>query len=62
LSIISAEVARTIVPHNASSSMKAGETTNTKIIRRDYIAKQAKITADWITDLPIDNYTPMPEF
>jgi hypothetical protein len=54
LSILQSEMARSLVPVMASSSLKGGENINTKMIRRDYIAKQAKITTDWILDTPLD--------
>ena len=39
-----------LVPGNASSSMQAGETINTKIQKRDYLLKQSKLAAQWIID------------
>jgi hypothetical protein len=37
------EFAKTIIPNKASGSFKATENLNTKLIRRDYLAKQAEI-------------------
>lgn len=62
VSVLQAEMARAILPMKASSSMKAGETTNTKLMRRDYVAKQAKITADWIMDTHLDTFISIDEF
>ena len=48
-----------MVPSKASGSFKATENVNTKLLRRDFIAKQASITAKWIMDTslnPADNY------
>jgi len=42
------------VPQHASSSFVATENVNTKILKRDFLAKQAQITADWINDAPLD--------
>ena len=39
LSIMQVEMARVLVPGKPSSSLKAGETINTKIKRRDYLLK-----------------------
>ena len=50
LSILQVELARVLVPGNASSSMQAGETINTKIQKRDYLLKQSKLAAQWIID------------
>ena len=50
LSILQVELARVLVPGNASSSMKAGETINTKIQKRDYLFKQSRLAAQWIID------------
>ena len=48
------ELARVLVPGNASSSMQAGETINTKIQKRDYLLKQSKLAAQWIIDFKKD--------
>ena len=44
------EITRTMVPSKGSSSLKAGETINTKIQRRDYLLKQSQLTANWVQD------------
>lgn len=54
MSILQAELARSNVPHNASSSFKATENVNTKILKRDFLAKQAQITAQWVADTPLE--------
>ena len=43
-------MARVLVPGKPSSSLKAGETINTKIKRRDYLLKQSQLTAEWVQD------------
>jgi hypothetical protein len=53
LSVLHAEVAALMVPSQASSSFTASENVNTKILKREYIAKQSKIAARWILDTPI---------
>jgi hypothetical protein len=53
LSVLHAEVAALMVPSQASSSFAASENVNTKILKREYIAKQSKIAARWILDTPI---------
>ena len=53
LSVLQAEAAALMVPTQASSSFTASENVNTKILKREYIAKQSKIAARWILDTPI---------
>ena len=53
LSVLHAEAAALMVPSQASSSFTASENVNTKILKREYIAKQSKIAARWILDTPI---------
>jgi hypothetical protein len=56
ISILLAELAKTIVPNVASSSFKGGENINTKLLRRDFMRKQAEIVKDWINDTKlVDN-------
>ncbi len=44
------ETSRVLVPGKTSSSMKAAESINLKLQRRDYLLKQSLITANWVQD------------
>lgn len=50
MSILLAEMAKTVVPSKASSSFKSGENINTKLMRRDFMRRQAEIVKQWIID------------
>lgn len=50
VSILMAEMAKAVVPIKASSSMKGGENINTKLLRRDFVCRQAEILSRWIND------------
>jgi hypothetical protein len=43
VSIVVAELAKALCPSQASSSFKSGENINTKLMRRDFMRRQAEI-------------------
>ena len=47
------ELAKTIIPNKPCGSFKATENFNTKLLRRDYLAKQAEIQTQWILECPL---------
>lgn len=50
VSILQAEIAKSGIPAMASSNFKAQEGLNATIYKRDYLARQAEITSNWIID------------
>ena len=53
MSVLQSELARAILPIQSSGSFKATENVNTKMQRRDYMAKQTQISANWILYTPL---------
>lgn len=53
LSICQAEMAQNMIPATASGSYKASETINEQKQKRDFLAKQSKIIAQWISSTPL---------
>lgn len=53
LAILQTELAKSLVPMQSSGSFKATENINTKLIRRDFLAKQTQISTNWILTAPL---------
>ena len=58
ISIIQVEIARSIIPQKSANNFQSVESKNSKLTRRDYLLKQAQLTASWIEDFQIRNIQP----
>lgn len=54
LSILQVEVARSMLPTKNSSNYSNAESNNSKQIRRDFLFKQAQMTAQWVVDFSVN--------
>lgn len=50
VSILQTEIAKSGIPGTVSSNFKAQDSINATIQKRDYLARQAEITSNWIID------------
>lgn len=53
LSVLQSELAKSVLPLKPSGSFNATEQANTKLQRRDFVAKQTEISANWILYTPL---------
>ena len=58
MSIITVELARSLLPIKSTNNYETTETKNALINRRDYLFKQAQVTAAWIEDFKIQKTAP----
>eukprot|EP00347_Sterkiella_histriomuscorum_P017210 403350256 len=58
MSILTVELARSLLPMKSSSNFDTQETKNALINRRDFLFKQAQVTAAWIEDFKIKQMQP----
>ncbi|CDW78660.1 UNKNOWN [Stylonychia lemnae] len=58
MSILSVEMARSLLPIKSSNNFQTAESKNSLISRRDFLFKQAQVTAAWIEDFNIRQIQP----